>query len=358
MPTYYGEPSYGTAYYGDTARVPSGVTGPATGDVILMEYGDRGRQPLRMSGIRASWEVNAAGEFSAFCRLSDALAIESEPERLRGWWLTWEHPTLGDWGGVVQDVAIPDAGTLELSARGWLSLLDKRITTKRTTTVTAHAGPIAARIVRDAGRIHPTGIVGVSADAWGDFVAWRDDGSDVLAAVRRLSDMSGQDYTVGEDDRVFYWRRRFGSDKTGSVQLVQGTHISRWRASYALAPVVTEVILAPNDRQRFARVPAVSGFDADAYAAYGPRQQRGTIRGRLDRASAQAAAQKQAEQLSRRGRLIELDVVDFDNIWERFRKGDTINVLLSDIDDCLAVRILLMSWDQDSNLVRVSGEIQ
>jgi hypothetical protein len=355
---YYGEPWYGEAYYGSGFRIPSGVIGPAMGDVILSAHGDRGRRPLQMSGIRASWEINSAGEFSAFCRLTDALAIEPEPELLRGWWIEWEHPTLGVWGGVVQDVAIPDSGTMELSARGWLSLLDKRITHKRNTTVTAHAGPIAARIVRDAGRIHPTGIAGVSADAWGDFVAWRDDGSEVTAAVRRLSDMSDQDFTVGEDDRIFYWRRRFGSDKTGSVQLVQGTHISRWRASYALAPVVTEVILAPNDRQRFARVPAVSGFDSAAYAAYGPRQQRGTIRGRLDRASARGAAQKQAEQLSRRGRLIELDVVDFDNIWERFRKGDVINVLLSDIDDCLAVRVLLMSWDQDSNLVRISAEIQ
>src|SRR6187549_708475 len=117
MPTYYGEPYYGEAYYSGL-RVPSGVLGPALGDVILMEHGDRGRQPLQMSGIRASWEINSAGEFSAFCRLSDALAIEPEPELLRGWWIEWKHPTLGVWGGVVQDVAIPDTGTMELSARG------------------------------------------------------------------------------------------------------------------------------------------------------------------------------------------------------------------------------------------------
>jgi hypothetical protein len=142
------------------------------------------------------------------------------------------------------------------------------------------------------------------------------------------------------------------------VQLVQGAHIADWFPSWSLDPVITEVVLAPSDRSRFATVPAVSGFDATAYAAFGPRQQRGTLRGRLNRPAAREAAGKQAERLSRLGRLIELAVVDFDGCWARFRKGDTVTVVLEDTDQALAVRVLLMSWDQDSNLVRISGEIQ
>jgi hypothetical protein len=338
--------------------LPSGASGPATGDVILSQHGDRGRRPLQMSGIRASWEINGAGEFSAFARLTDALSIEPEPEALRGWWLMWQHPDLGEWGGVVTDVAIRSSQTIELAARGWLALLDKRLTRRRRTSVTAHAGAIAARIVRDAGMIEPTGIAGQSCDEWGDFVAWRDDGADVLSVLTRLSGMSDQDYTVGESDRIFYWRRRFGSNLTSSVQLLTGTHIAEWRPSWSLDPIITEVVLAPNDRQRFATVPSVSGVARDAYATYGPRQQRGTIRGRVARPSAKGAAQKQADRLSRLGQLIELDVVNFDTCWSRFRKGDTITVVVPDIDRALAVRVSLMSWEQDSNVVRISGEIQ
>lgn len=342
----------------DARQIPSGVSGPALGDVILARHGDRGRVPLECAGIRASWAVNAAGEFSAFARLSDALAIQADPEDLRGYWLTWEHPTLGPWGGRVSDVAVRSSQVLEIAGRGWLDLLDKRLTRRRDGSVVAHAGAIAARIVRDAGAIHPTGIAGVSADEWGEFVAWRDDGGDALAAVGRLASMSGQDYAVGDEDRIFYWRRRFGTDNRDRVQLVQGAHIAEWRPSWSLSPVITEVVLAPSDRNRFTTTPAVAGHDAEAYAAFGPRQIRGTVRGRLHRSTVQAVATKQAEQLAKLGRLIELSIADSDACWSWFRKGDTITVVLADIDRALAVRCLMLSWDQDSNVLRVSGEIQ
>lgn len=339
-------------------RVPSGVSGPAMGDVILCKHGDRGRVPLEMGGIRVSWAINDAGEFSAFCRLTDALEFVAEPSELRGWWLMWEHPTLGAWGGVIGDLALRSGGILEIAAQGWLALLDKRLTRRRDTTIIAHAGAIAARLVRDAGAIHPTGIAGASADEWGEFVTWRDDGGEVLSAISRLAAMSDQDYCVGESDRIFYWRRRFGSSKAHRVQLVQGTHVSDWRPAWSLSPVVTEVILSPSDRNRFAKEPSVAGHDAAAYAAFGPRQQRGTIRGRVARSSVQATAERQAAKLARRGQVIDFDVVNADGCFGWVRKGDTITVLLPEIDKALVVRCLLLSWDMDSDVLRVSGEIQ
>jgi hypothetical protein len=338
--------------------VPGGARGPATGDAVLARYHDRGRVGLRLSGIRASWEVSAAGELSAFARLDDTRALEPAVEDLRGWWIAWEHPTLGPWGGVVADVAVRSDGVLELAARGWLALLDKRLTRRRNASVTAHAGAIAARIVRTAGATEPTGIVATKIDEFGEHVGWRDDGGDVLSALGRLADMSDQEYGVGESDRIFYWRRRYGTDLSETVQLVQGAHIAEWRPSFSLDPVVTEVVLSPNDRQRFATVPAVSGFDPDAYARFGPRQERGTIRGKAARPTARGIAGKQAVKRARLGRLIELTVVNFDRCWTRFRKGDTVRVVLGDLDAAYAVRVLLMSWDQDADVLRVSGEIQ
>lgn len=339
-------------------RIPTGASGPAMGDVILAKHGDRGRVPLETGGIRASWEISAAGDFSAFCRLSDVLEHVDAPKDLRGWWLTWDHPYLGAWGGVISDLALRSGGVLEIAAQGWLALLEKRLTRRRDVSVIAHAGGIAARLVRDAGAVDPTGIAGTSADEWGDFVTWRDDGGEVLSALSRLASLSDQDYTVGESDRVFYWRRRFGTDNRHRVQLVQGTHVAEWRPSWSLAPVVTEVILAPSDRTRFAKAPSVAGHDADAYAAFGPRQQRGTMRGRVARSSARATAEKQAAKLARRGQLIDFDVVNVDGCFGWFSKGDTITVLLSEIDAALAVRCLVLSWDQDADILRVSGEIQ
>lgn len=337
--------------------IPSGLVGPALGDVIIAAHGDRGRFPLHCAGVRASWEVNQPGEFSAYARLTDLWEHVTEPSDLRGMWLMWEHPYLGDWGGVITDVAVPSRGTLELAARGWLALLDKRLTRQRDTAVLAHAGAIAGRVVRDAGAVEPTGIVSVDADNWGDFVAHRDDGGEVLSTLARLSAMSDQDYGVGEADRIFYWRRRWGRNLTTSVQLVQGAHIADFRPSWALGPVVTEVVLSPSDPSRFATTPSVSGRDADTYAAFGPRQQRGTFRGNLNRASAQSVARKQAERFARRGHLIELDIVNHDGCFARFRRGDTITVVLADTDAAYHVRVLLMSWDQESNVLRVSGEM-
>lgn len=340
------------------SRIPSGAAGPALGDVLIAAHGDRGRRPLQCAGIRVSSGVNEAGEFSAFARLSDALAIAADPADLRGMWLTWDrHPTLPPFGGPITDVAVRSSQTLELAARGWLALLDKRLTRRRDRQVIAHAGPIAARLVRDAGAVHPTGITGTDSDEWGEFVSWRDDGGEVLSALSRLSSMSDQDYGVDETTRTFIWRRRWGSDNRETVQLVQGYHIAEWRPAYALAPVITEVVLSPSDRSRFARTPSVAGHDADAYAQFGPRQARGTFRGNLRRSSAQAVATKQAERFARRGHLIELDVVDADGCWARIRRGDTITVIIADLDAALVVRCLLLSWDQDSNLLRVTGEI-
>lgn len=338
-------------------RIPSGATGPALGDVVIARHGDRDRQHLTCGDVAVSSEVNAAGAFSAFAPIDEVLQITPNPEDLRGMWVMWQHPTLADFGGVVTDVAVRSNGAVEIASGGWLSLLSKRLTRRRDQSVNAQAGAIAARIVRDAGAVEPTGIAGVSADEWGEFVGWRDDGGEVLSALSRLRNLSGQDYAVGESDRIFYWRRQFGTDLSSSVQLVTGAHIADWRPSWSLDPVVTEVVLSSSNRNRFATAPSVSGHDAAAYAAFGPRQLRGTYRGRLPRSAVQLAATKQAELLSRRGQLIDFDVVDVDGCFAWFRRGDTITVVLADISRALKVRCLALSWSQDSNILRVSGEV-
>ena len=337
--------------------VPSGRSGAAMGDAVLAKHGDRGRATLRLGGVRAGWELSAPGEFSAFCRLSDALDLEADPADLRGWWIAWEHPDIGPWGGVVSDVALRDSGVLEIAGQGWLSLLEKRLTRRRDTTITAPAGAIANRIVRQAGSGAPTGIAGVDCEAWGDFVSWRDDGGEVLPALSRLARMSDQEYVVGPADRVFYWRRAYGTDRRRSVQLFAGIHVTSWRPAWSLAPVVTEVVLTPSDRSRFATAPAVSGYDADAYARFGSRQVRAPIRGRVARSSARAVADRQAERLARQGAVLDFEVADVDGCRSRFGLGDTITVVLPEIDRALAVRCLALTWDQESDLLRVSGEI-
>jgi len=354
---YYGTTYYGTASYGGYGAIPTGLTGPSMSDVIIAAHGDRGRTPLQCGGLRASWEVNQTGDFSAFARIDDVREIVSSPADLLGYWLMWEHPYLGDWGGVITDVRVQIPGVVEIAAQGWLALLDKRLTRRRDVAVMAHAGAIAARLVHDAGAVNPTGIVETSFDASGDFVSWRDAGAEVLSSLGRLAQMSDQDFGVGESDRIFYWRSTFGSDIAHRVQLVQGTHIASWRPSWALGPVVNEVVLSSSNADRFVQAKSISGHDATAYSAYGPRQMRGTYRGLISRSAVQSIAQRQAERFSRRGKLIELSVVNHDGCFAWFRRGDTITALLPDIDAALRVRVLLMSWDQDSDVMRVSGEI-
>lgn len=334
-----------------------GRAGPAVGDVVLAKWGDRGRMPLATWGMRVSWEINAAGELSALAALADVRTVTDDPEDLRGWWLTWEHPTLASWGGVITDIAVGPDRTVEIAARGWLELLAKRLTRKRATMIVANPGAIAGRLVRDVGAAAPTGIADTDCDEWGDFVPWQDDGGEILDALRTLSDASGQDYGVDEENRIFRWRRQWGSDKTASVQLVQGYHVAAWRPSWSLEPIVTEVVLSPDNPSRFLTAPDIAGVDAAAYAVFGPRQQRGTYHGRQPRAAAAAIASAQAAKLAGMGRLIELDVVDADGCWSWFRRGDTITVVIADLDRALQVRCRALSWDHEGDRLTVSGEV-
>lgn len=335
----------------------SGPFGPGLGDAVIAKWGDRGRVPLTLSGLAVSWAVNEAGELSGVAALDDVRDIVDNPEDLRGWWVTWEHPTLAPWGGVITDVTAGSSSAVEVAARGWLALLDKRLTRRRSMAVTAPAGAIVSRLLRDVSTSPPTGLTDVDADEWGSFVTWQDDGGEILDALRQIADASDQDYGVGEDDRVFRWRRQWGADRSGSVQLVQGYHLADWTPAWSLDPIITEVILSNDDTRRFASAPGIAGRDAEAYAAFGPRQQRGTYHGRLQRSGVSAIAAKQSRKLSRLGRLIEFDVVDVDDCWGWFRRGDTITVLIADLDRALVVRCLVISWDQDTNVVRVSGEV-
>jgi hypothetical protein len=151
---------------------------------------------------------------------------------------------------------------------------------------------------------------------------------------------------------VMYWGVK-GSDLTGTVQLIDGRHISDWRAPTSLAPVINDLEGFPtNDRGSIRQ--SVIAEDGASIAAVGRRQGSQGIAGGPYASHIRAAVISMVAQTAQLGQAIEMSVVNVDGCFADFREGDTICVLLPSISHQITVRIMARSLD-DTGVMRASG---
>lgn len=171
---------------------------------------------------QASWELNAAGAFSAFARIDDLRHAGLWPD-LRGCWLEWVHPIAGRWGGVITGTPVTD-GLAEIAADGWLALLQGRVLAdgdlpSRTPGGLAHLAVLAA------GREHPTFIAIGRIDGGGEPLGLTfngDVGNDLLPQIAE----GGSVEWIIDADRVFHCGRRLGTDFSGAIRLIEDVDVT------------------------------------------------------------------------------------------------------------------------------------
>jgi hypothetical protein len=114
-----------------TLDQPTNRYGPAETDIVLSNQGGASPRPFHASGLAMNRGVNQHGQLGFDLAYRDVVGYVSQPDRLRGKWVSWTHPTLGIWSGMVIDVRPnPDTGIIDCTAFGFSWKLRRRVTPK------------------------------------------------------------------------------------------------------------------------------------------------------------------------------------------------------------------------------------
>lgn len=323
-----------------------------TPTVLISDPAGFNTQRVPINGVSWSTAIGQSGSLSAEVRSSDLVAYGLNGE-LRGHWIVCQHDDAGPWGGVIGDVQPNGDGTTEIAAESWESLFNATRMPKRSRPYFGPAGSVALNIITDSTRRHGTPIVERTADDLGLPVSLDLDGGDLRAALDSMADETGQEWWVDPETMAFHWGIR-GRDLTGTVQLIEGRHLTAdWRVPTSLDPVVNDLEAFPlNDR--YQQMQTVRVENVESIGAVGRRQGSAGIAGGSHAAHIRGRAFGMVNELAAQGVAIEMDVLNVDRCWAWFREGDLICVLLPSISVRLTVRVMARSLD-DGVVMGVAG---
>lgn len=332
--------------------------GPAVFTIAITNPGDDTPTVLDVAGVSASWQVS--GQTALSCEAeTDTLLHTFQTIDLRGKWLRWDHGTLGTWAGQITDVeADYGAGTTEIAATDFSSLLDSRRIDKVYDVTASPAGGLAKRVVIDAAREAGgyTWIQNIFADQTGDQITLQLRGGKVSDALQTIADRSMDEWWV-DAQRQLWWQRRRGGNKTGSVQVVEGRHIVNHRYSLALGPIVNDLLAVPAD-ERYAKSQAFVIDDDASIQRFGRRQDQRTYSSMVTESTIRPLALKDLTKLKALGDTIQFDLVNIDGCFSWFGDGDSIMLLLPSVGRSMQVRVLARSYDTDAAVLTVSGDVE
>lgn len=342
---------------GGTILIPDCSTGPGLTDVLLSNPGGSNPRQFPTWDLAMNRGVNEHGSLGFDLLISDMAGYVGQPERLRGKWVRWTHPTLGLWTGRIVDVRPdPDAGIVDCVAYGHTWQFRKRITPKIDRALSGPAGAIVQQVLTAVGREEPLPISGIDADEIGDPVTYEFRAQKVDDVIRAVQSRSDQDWYLDPETNRLQWRGRYGIDRTGDVQLVDSVHLAGYDPAFTLEGVSNVLFAQPSDN----RYRATKGYwtsRPDDVDSYGRMEESQTYAGAVTRSSLAPIARADLERMARRGRALTLDVLDIDRIFSRFGVGDTIRVLLSRLNVAYDFRVLVQSWKADTGMLTCTGYI-
>lgn len=362
---FLGDPTVSTALLGAeiTTALPANPhapwrDGPQVFELQVTRPGDGDPVRLSTAGISVGWQVESQQTFSAEVATDD-LIYRFGTIDLRGSWLRWTHPTLGVWGGEINDVGSDSSTqTTELAALDFSALLASRRLAKVYDVTAAPPGGLVRRVVRDAGRDAGsyTWVTAFLIEEMGDPITLELRGGKVDEALRTISTNSGHEWWVDED-RVLHWYRRRGRDCSGQVQLVEGRHVHNARYSLALGPIVNDLLVIPSD-DTYAKTESLVIEDDASIRQVGRRQDQRLYTGLVTESTLRPLGTQDLRKLTKLGDTVTFDVVNVDGCFAWFREGDTINVLMPTINRRLTVRVMVRTYDTDTGVLSVSGDVE
>lgn len=224
-------------------------------EVLLMDRGGLNPRKIIVAQAACSWELSAAGQFSAFATLND-LVEAGIPWDMKGMWIEWESPA-GRWGGVVTGRPITD-GVAEIAAMSYAALLRGRVVEQNVRPVSATPGAHVRRLLQEAQRETPHFIVPGIIDEGGQSIAISYGGQDAYNEILPAITGAGGCEWIVTEDRVLNFTRYAGEDRSNEVRLVEGRHIGTYR-------VADDLWLMANNLVGMSASPEMESKDYTAY---------------------------------------------------------------------------------------------
>lgn len=350
-----------------------------------IEIGDSGggnrRRIPAVGGLRMSWELNRAGLLSCQVPIADIRNIQRTTD-LIGRELFYTHPTAGEWAGIITASA-PVSGVLDIAAETFHVLARKRFVTLANFPAnggdiikdrTGKPGALFKAVLTEQNKIngYPLSLrVGAPFDTnSGSQTSVQFVDEDLYdSVIPALTEDEGYEWGVHPDRKVWFRAEKampqYGS---GVARLLEGAGIgnvarSRWVDDLWL---IDNVVRGTGDVEFTKRVQGkkvttyvrrvANVYDKQSVARYGPLMELIEKRSRSQNAQSLKAFAQQQLKRNRTRAGVELDVVDVDGVWRRFREGDWVAVELGLTGITGMVRVMVRSLDVQAGIMSIAGE--
>lgn len=323
--------------------------------ITLTNIGGGRPRPLRTSGVSAGWSVTSQSTASVEVLARDLLSVGLM--RPKGKWFFWSDQDAGAFNGIISDAQPNGDETVELAIEDWRRCFNKRRLPRSGETMTGFAGALALRAISTAQHDDYLWIEQMSADEGGDPIELAFDGGDLRQTLDELASRSEQEYAVDPVSRDFVWRYRLGVDRSRTVELRLGRHITAYSLPDSIDPMVNDLLAVPSN-ELYARTQAVAVFDDDSIATYGRQQGSRDYLVGVTESALRPVATADVQRLARLGASIEATIVNQDLCWSWFREGDSIGLLLPNISSRLTARVMARALDTSSQTMRISASVE
>jgi hypothetical protein len=343
-----------------------------TADVIITDRGGANERRLVGTDLALSKEINAAGSLSFRVPVDDVRRAGLGVD-LRGYWLTYEHPSAGEWSGVV--TASPESdGISEVVAQGFAILLRKRLVkigNANGDPITGTPGAIFRSAYQNVANEAPTMLTLGSVDLSGPAIEAAWEYEDFYESVApQLTTDSGYEWRV-DNDRVITFAPELGTDRSSSVLFAEGREIRAHRWTFDQYPITNSIVATGigtakkrvrgrKGRKKWVDADYTAGpirvSDEESIARHGLLEEFldlgfvGNETGLENRARQELAAFGNSA-----SDAVELTLCDADGAFGKFDVGDTIRVELGLAGISGRVRVHVLSLDVSTGTMIASG---
>ena len=323
--------------------------------ITITDIGGGNPRRILANGGSYGWSVTSASSASVEVLARDLVALGLT--RPKGKWFFWSDQDAGPFNGVITDAQANGDDTVEIAVADWRALFNARRLPRSAVSSFGYPGALALVAISNCQHDDFLWIEEQEADEGGEPVELGWDGGDLRAALDSLASQSGQEYAIDPVTRDFEWRFRLGQDLTGKVGLALGRHITTYTLPDSIDPLVNDLLAVPSN-DLYSLTQALAVFDDDSIAMYGRRQGSKDYLIGVTESALRPVATADLARLVKLGASLEMSVLNVDYCWSWFREGDSISVLLPNINARLSVRVMARALETSSQEMRVSATVE
>lgn len=321
--------------------------------VLLYKRGWRFERPLQVSSLRAAWAINSPGRLSCLLPVRDQVLTGVD---WLGRWVVWEHPTMGIFGGFVEDAPIDTgAGTLELVTPGFIQILAKRRTRRRYKPVMGPPGAILAHGL--SGVVLGPGMpFELSVSERGPFLSYEFRAENAMSMIQELAGSSAQEWDAGLlSDRTLKltWREKIGRNETARVVFTEGVNIIDARIEQTTVNTVNDLLGIADDDQ-YRRAQGARIIAAGSRGRFGVMQDTQQYKGVVTKSTLLPRVQKDLKTLALPTTSIALRVWHMEPRLQYVRNGTEFRFVSASGNAVYRARVLAREVDMDSGIVTLT----